>query len=187
MHLFCENNTFVIGKYGPVIKCVEEKEGKEEITFKSIKKDVDISKLGNGEYTLDEVVDNAKSLNKQYILGDYEGRELILRKGKYGLYASWGDNSRNLKELGNRPIENICLEEVIRILDKGSNTIRGISPSSSIRRGPKGDYLFYKTVKMKKPQFYDIKGFLGDTKEDYKICNLTILKSWIEEKYSIKA
>jgi DNA topoisomerase-1 len=182
-----ENNTFVIGKYGPVIKCVEEKEGKEEITFKSIKKDVDISKLGNGEYTLDEVVDNAKTLNKQYILGDYEGRELILRKGKYGLYASWGDNSRNLKELGNRPIENIGLEEVIRILDKGSNTIREISPSSSIRRGPKGDYLFYKTVKMKKPQFYDIKGFLGDTKEDYKICNLTILKSWIEEKYSIKA
>ncbi|NBT59176.1 hypothetical protein EBT16_10375, partial [bacterium] len=50
-------------------------EGKEEITFKSIKKDVDISKLGNGEYTLDEVVDNAKSLNKQYILGDFDGHE----------------------------------------------------------------------------------------------------------------
>lgn len=34
-----ENNTYLIGKYGPVIKCVEEKEdGKEEITFKSVKK-----------------------------------------------------------------------------------------------------------------------------------------------------
>lgn len=182
-----ENNTFVIGKYGPVIKCVEEKDGKEEISFKSIKKDIDITKLGNGEYVLDDVVDTTKSLNKQYILGEYEGRELVLRKGKYGLYASWGDNSRNLKELGNRPIENIGFEEVVRILDKGSNMVREISASASIRRGPKGDYLFYKAPKMKKPQFYDIKSFISDTKEDYKTCNLTMLKSWIEEKYTVKA
>ena len=39
---------------------------------------------------------------------------------------------------------------------------------------------------MKKPQFYDIKNFIRETNEDYKICDLTILKSWIEEKYSIK-
>ena len=55
----------------------------------------------------------------------------------------------------------------------------------SIRKGPKGDYLFYKMPKMKKPQFYDIKGFLSETSEDYKICDITILKSWISEKYNI--
>ena len=33
-----ENNTYMIGKYGPVIKCVEEVDGKEEIKFKPIKK-----------------------------------------------------------------------------------------------------------------------------------------------------
>ena len=43
------NNTYLVGKYGPVIKCVEEVDGKEEITFKPIKKDMDIHKIENGD------------------------------------------------------------------------------------------------------------------------------------------
>jgi hypothetical protein len=39
---------------------------------------------------------------------------------------------------------------------------------------------------MKKPLFHDIKNFITEKKEDYKICDLNILKSWIEEKYNIK-
>jgi len=181
-----ENNTYMIGKYGPVVKCIEEKDGKEEVTFKPIKKDIDISKLQNGEYELNEIINTEKKPNSQFILGQYEGKDVILRKGKFGLYVTWGDNSRNLKELGNRPIENITFQEVKDILEKGSNVIRVINSSTSIRKGPKGDYLFYKTANMKKPQFYDIKKFIGETSEDYKICDLTILKSWIEEKYNIK-
>lgn len=181
-----DNNTYMIGKYGPVIKCVEEKDGKEEVTFKSIKKDLDLNKIENGEYDITEMLDTSKQHNSQYILGQYQGKDVILRKGKFGLYVTWGDNSRNLKELGNRPIENITFEEVKEILDKGSNLVRDINTSLSIRKGPKGDYLFYKTSKMKKPIFHDIKSFIIETKEDYKICDLTILKSWIEEKYNIK-
>ena len=181
-----DNNTYMIGKYGPVVKCIEEKDGKEEVTFKPIKKDIDISKLENGEYELNEIINTEKTPKSQFILGQYEGKEVILRKGKFGLYITWGENSRNLKELGNRPMENITFQEVKDLLEKGSNVVREINSSSSIRKGPKGDYLFYKTAKMKKPQFYDIKSFVGETSEDYKICNLTILKSWIEEKYSIK-
>ena len=181
-----DNNTYMIGKYGPVIKCVEEVDGKEEVTFKSIKKDLDINKIENGEYDINQIVDTSKSQNTQYILGQYQGKEVILRKGKFGLYVTWGENSRNLKELGNRPIENITFEEVKELLEKGSNIIREINTSMSIRKGPKGDYLFYKSSKMKKPVFHDIKSFIIDTKEDYKICDLTILKSWIEEKYNIK-
>jgi len=181
-----ENNTYMIGKYGPVIKCVEEKEGKEEITFKPIKKDLDIKKIENGEYELEEIIQTNKTSNTQYVLGQYEGKDLFLRKGKFGLYAAWGENTRNLKELGNRPIENITFNEVKELLEKGSNIIREINSSLSVRKGPKGDYLFYKNTKMKKPIFHDIKGFIIDTKEDYKICDLTILKSWIEEKYNIK-
>jgi DNA topoisomerase-1 len=176
----------MIGKYGPVVKCVEEKEGKEEVTFKPIKKDIDISKLENGEYELNEIINTEKTPKSQFILGQYEGKDVILRKGKFGLYVTWGDNSRNLKELGNRPIENITFREVKDILEKGSNIIREINSYASIRKGPKGDYLFYKTSKMKKPQFYDIKNFIGETSEDYKICDITILKSWSEEKYNIK-
>ena len=180
-----ENNTYMIGKYGPVIKCVEEVDGKEEITFKPIKKDVDTKLLEKGTFTAEDIIDTNKTAKSQYILGQHNGKDVILRKGKFGLYISWGENSKNLKELGNRPIENITFDEVRKYLDEGSNMIREISSSLSIRKGPKGDYIFYKTAKMKKPDFKDIKVFVSETKEDYKICDITILKSWLSDKYGI--
>jgi len=174
-----DKNTYIIGKFGPVVKCMEEKEG---VTFKSVKKDLDIKKIIDGEYDLKEIIKN----DIPYILlGKYEENDLFLRKGKYGLYATWGDNSKNLKELGNRPIENIKFYEVKDILEKSSNIIRIINSSLSIRKGPKGDYLFYKNIKMKKPNFYDIKEFIIDKEDNYKTCDLNILKSWIKEKYNI--
>jgi DNA topoisomerase-1 len=181
-----ENNTYMIGKYGPVIKCVKEKDGKEEITFQSVKKDFDVSKLETGEYEINDVIEVNKKQNSQYILGQYQGKDVILRKGKFGLYISWGENSKTLKELGNRPIKNITFDEVKSILEEGPSVIREINSSLSIRKGAKGDYIFYKNTKMKKPLFYDIKCFTNETNEDYKICNITILKSWIENKYNIK-
>ena len=179
------NNTYLVGKYGPVIKCVEEVDGKEEITFKPIKKDIDIHKIENGDYNIEEIVDTTKKIKTQYILGQHNGKNVILKKGKFGLYITWGENTKNLKEFGNRPIENITFEEVQKYLEEGSNLIREVSASVSIRKGQKGDYIFYKSVKMKKPQFFDLKNFYVDVKEDYKICNITILKSWINDKYKI--
>jgi len=180
-----ENNTYMIGKYGPVIKCVEEVDGKEEIKFKPIKKDVDTKLLEKGAFTVEDIIDTNKPTKSQYILGQHNGKDVILRKGKFGLYISWGEKSKNLKELGNRPIENITFDEVRKYLDEGSNMIRVISSNISIRRGPKGDYIFYKTSKMRKPEFKDINAFISETKEDYKICDITILKSWLSEKYNI--
>jgi DNA topoisomerase-1 len=118
-------------------------------------------------------------------LGQHNGKDVILKKGKFGLYISWGENSKNLKEFGNRPIENITFDEVKKYLEEGSNLIREISSSISIRKGTKGDYIFYKSAKMKKPQFFDLNKFSSDVKEDYKICDITILKSWINDKYKI--
>ena len=180
-----ENNTYMIGKYGPVIKCVEEVDGKEEITFKPIKKDVDTKLLEKGTFTAEDIIDTNKTAKSQYILGQHNGKDVILKKGKFGLYISWGENSKNLKELGNRPIENITFDEVRKYLDEGSNMVREISSSLSIRKGPKGDYIFYKTSKMKKPDFKDVKAFVSETNEDYKICDITILKSWLSDKYGI--
>jgi len=180
-----ENNTYMIGKYGPVIKCVDEVDGKEEIKFKPIKKEIDIKLLEKGAFTAEEIIDTNKTVKSQYILGQHNGKDVILRKGKFGLYISWGENSKTLKELGNRPIENITFDEVRKYLDEGSNIIREISSSISIRKGPKGDYIFYKNAKMKKPEFKDIKSFTTETKEDYKICDIIILKSWLSDRYNI--
>ena len=180
-----DNNTYIIGKYGPVIKCIEEVDGKEEIKFKAVKKDVDIKLLEKGNYKIEEVIDTNKTAKSQFILGKYNNHDVILKKGKFGLYISWGENSKTLKELGNRPIENITFDEVKKYLEEGSNMIREINKDLSIRKGQKGDYLFYKNSRMKKPQFYDIKSFVSEVKEDYKICDITILKSWIKDKHGV--
>jgi DNA topoisomerase-1 len=177
-----DHHTYIIGKHGPVIKCIENIDGKDEVTFKSIKKEIDVHKIEKGEYTLEEMIEtNAKTF---YNLGSYQGNDVILKKGKFGLYISWGENSKTIKELGNRPIENITFEDIKPFLCSGSNLIREVSPSITIRKGPKGDYIFYKTGKMKKPKFYDLNSF-KETNENYKICDLAILKSWIKEKYNI--
>ena len=131
----------------------------------------------------DLVAEDVNNTKSSRLLGEYNGHPLFIKNGKFGLYASWDKNTKSLKELGNISMENIKLDEIIPILEQGTNIIREISKELSIRTGLKGgDYLFFKTSRMKKPQFFDIKSFVGD----YKICDIDILKSWITEKYSIK-
>jgi DNA topoisomerase-1 len=181
-------HVYTIAKYGPVIKCVEKVDGKKTTTYKSIKKnmDIDIDKLENGGYSLEELIGNdiEKEANKQASqinLGKYEDKDVILKKGKFGLYVTCGEISKTLKHLGNRPIESIQLDEVIPLLEEGSNMVREVSPNISIRKSKKGDYIFFKTAKMKKPKFLTLKGF----EEDYKTCDITVLKSWLKEHHDI--
>ena len=115
------------------------------------------------------------------VLGKYEGKDVILKKGKFGLYVTWGENSKTLKELGNRPIESITFEEIEKYLEEGSNIVREISDNITIRKGKKGDYIFFKTSKMKKPQFFSLSGFV----EDYKLCEIGDLKDWIKETHNV--
>jgi DNA topoisomerase-1 len=182
-----DNNTYIVGKYGPVIKCSEKQaDGKEKTSFKPVRKDVDISTLEKGTTQVKDIIDEKKSeTTSSYNLGQHEGHDVILKKGKFGLYITWDKNTKTLKELGNRPIENITFAEIKKYLNEGSNFIREITPNVSIRKGPKGDYLFYKTSRMKNPKFYDIKSFVTELSEDYKICDIDILKSWISDKYDI--
>jgi len=174
-----ETNEYIIGKYGPVIKNTEIIDGKQVVNFKKIKQDVDVSKIH--EYRVDDLL--AEDIQKKKInLGKYENQDVFIQKGKFGVYASWGQNTCSLKQFGNRPIENISFDEVEKyILEQESGFIREISLDCSIRRSKKGDYLFFKTAKMKKPTFHSLDKF----SEDYKICHVNILKSWIKETYGL--
>ena len=182
-----ETHVYMIGKHGPVIKCLTDK------TFKGIKKDIqiDMYKLENGDYKLEELIvteDKSSTTDKKQdgnVLGVYENEPVFLRKGKFGLYVTWGEKSKTLKELGNRPIESIHFEEVEQILKNGettcSNIVRNINENLSIRKSAKGDYIFFKSSKMKKPSFFNLTGI----NEDYKTCDLDVLKSWIKDKHSV--
>ena len=184
-----ETNTYTIGKYGPVIKTIEKIDGKKVTTYKALRKDIDIniSKLENGEYKLEDIIqsgegnENANKSPNNIILGKYDDKEVILKKGKFGLYITCGDISKTLKKLGNRPLENITYEEVLPLLEEGSNMVREISANISIRKSKKGDYVFFKTPKMKKPKFFDLKNF----DQDYKTCDTNTFKLWLKETYDI--
>ena len=136
------------------------------------------------EEKLEEKEKDKTKKNEKYI-GTYLEQDIILKKGKFGLYFVWKDSNVSLKT--NRGIENITIDDVISLIHREKSdttyTIRKVSDSISIRQGKEGksDYLFFKTEKMKKPSFLSIEGYDGN----YKTDDLSAIKSWITEKYGI--
>jgi len=191
------DHIFTIGKYGPVIKCTRPSEGEgdnkcvKKATFLSVRKDLDIGKVERGEYSLEEIVEDKKE-SGQEPLGEYQGHPLFIKRGKYGRYAAWGSQKKSLAAFGNRPTENLLLEDVVAEIEKHgvpvdgetkvSPIVRIVSDNISIRRGKYGEYIFYKTAKMKKPKFLKLDG----CPEDYKTCHLVFLRDWLLEKFGIQ-
>ena len=185
-----EYHSYIIGKHGPVIKCSLNP---KKITFIPVKPNIDVTILEKGGYKLEDIADAETKPEGKDSLGKYEGYDLVLKKGKYGLYVEWGEKSKSLKCFGNRPKENITYEDVVKILDEipkdgatiggqsSANIVRNISENISIRRGKFGDYIFYKTEKMTKPEFFKLKGFPND----YKSCDKVELTSWINDTFHI--
>lgn len=118
-------HNYIIGRYGPVIKCTKGK----NVSFKSLRKDIeiDVQKLERGEYSLEDLLDKTQQSNRNFDRNtntntdastkwEYKDQPLTIKKGKFGLYAAWGKNTKSLKSLGNRPIENITYDEVVALL-----------------------------------------------------------------------
>lgn len=120
-------------------------------------------------------------------LGKYNGHDVIIKNGKFGLYVKYNEIIQSLKFLGNRPVENIRLNEVEHLLNTNlihtSNILRQITENVSIRKGKvgKGDYVYFKTTKMKRPSFFKMHGFI----EDYHTCDVAHIQRWIKETYNI--
>lgn len=186
------HHVYIIGKNGPVIKHVLNGETK----FKPVRPNLDMCKLERGEYQLEEVVED--TLKQDNNLGKYKGDDLIVKKGKYGLYAVYGENRLSLAMLGNRPVENITYGEVFKVLEedgllkpsynkdqKRKGVLREISSSLSIREGKWGPYVYYKTTQMKTPKFFELKQFEKDTKAKIKTCEINVLKDWIKTTHNV--
>ena len=106
----------------------------------------------------------------------------MLKKGKFGLYVTWGDNKKSINNIEIKECD-ITINDVIPLIENNTNPniIREISSDLSIRKGKYGNYIFYKTKTMSKPNFYKLNNF----KEDYKTCDIDILLSWINTTYKI--
>jgi len=186
-----DTHFYIIGKHGPVIKCLQKGTGKgkkDEVSFLPVKEGLDLKKLERGEYKLEDIVATVKQNQTQ--LGIYKDEPLILKKGKFGLYVTWGQNSKSLSSFGNRPMESIKLEDVLEILNKAeekaesgeaSGVIRFITNDISVRNGKYGPYVFYKTKKMTKPLFLKITNFEGD----YKTCTVATFLEWLKSEHEL--
>ena len=144
-----EKHEYTIGKYGPVIKCTEN----GEVSFKNVKKDLDINKLRNGEYKLQDIIERNETTS--YLLGKYEDQDMFIKNGKFGLYAEWGDNKKSLKGI-KKSMKEITIKDVTSMISENKNILKIINEDLSIRKGKYGEYIFYKTKTMKKPRFINI-------------------------------
>ena len=157
-----DNHVYMISKYGPVIK--HEKDG--VTTFKNIKKDLDIDKLKAGEYKLEDIIIE-KPVFAGKSLGSFKNNEVIVKKGKFGLYMTCGEKNYSLKGLNENTIK---LADVLDILlgTKSSNpkVLKILNDEMSVRKGKFGPYLFYKTKTMKKPRFFGLYQVFGGSKGD---------------------
>lgn len=99
-----EKNKLVIGKKGSVIVSKEE-----ETIYTKVKQDIDLDKLRNGDYKIEEIIDHSKSSFK----GSFMGEEIFIKNGRYGIYTTWKGKNISLYYYKKVPIEKITLENVI--------------------------------------------------------------------------
>lgn len=156
-----EQHKIIVGRYGPVIETKND-EGKK--IYKGIKKGITLEDIKEKSLTLNEIQE--EGVKKDNKLGEKDGKSIEIFNGKFGLYVKYDNKSYSLSSLHKKNIDDVTLEEVISIIDKPSNIKRELSKNATIRLGPKGDYIFYKNEKMKKPKFIDIKKYTGDYMED---------------------
>lgn len=186
-----DEHTLIIGKHGPVVKCVSLKDPKN-ISFLPVKKNLDIQDLKHiPNLTLSHVIDNNVNNLSKNAIGKYKGQELFIKKGKYGIYAQWGKESKSLKEeFASIPIDKINYIDVIKFLDKDTvldptkpvGFVRELNNHICIRTGKYGDYIFYKKPRAKTPLFFKLNGF----DSDYKKCDKSLLLNWIKQTYNVE-
>jgi DNA topoisomerase-1 len=167
-----EYHVYIIGKHGPVIKMY-----KDGVTsFKPVKEGIDLNDLKKGTLTLADIVQD--KAGTATILGKYEGHDLILKKGRYGLYVAWGNKTKSFSWLKEEE-KDVSYEFIVEHIQKSSaNMVREISANISIRNGKYGNYLFYKTDGMTKPKFVTLRDFT----EDYMSCEVGAIEEYVHTK-----
>ena len=167
-----EDHELIFTQYGLSIK---RKIGEEVEYFKTRTNDVDINKLRNGEYKVDDLIEVNNGL------GIYNDFDLKVNKGKYGYYIQYGTNKVSLKDW-TQPIEELDYENAVKIIEnknENKTMLRKLNENMSIRLGKFGHYIYYKNDQMKKPKFFPLK----KCPHNHETCDLDTLQSWISETF----
>uniref|UniRef100_A0A6C0JLD4 DNA topoisomerase n=1 Tax=viral metagenome TaxID=1070528 RepID=A0A6C0JLD4_9ZZZZ len=174
-----DTHEIVFQAYGASIKHTLENGTIEYLpTKKDIK--IDLEKLKNGGYTIDDLIEI-----KNNHLGKYEEENLFIKNGRYGPYVEWGSKRESIKDI-NKPLNEITFDDIISYLSKEDgkqerNVLRVLNGNLSVRKGKFGAYVYYKRKDMAKPEFLNIKKF----NEGFLTCDAETLINWVCEKYKI--
>lgn len=184
-----ENHSLIMGKYGPVVK-VTNARGKFT-NFLKVRDDLDLDELRSKEVVvLEDVIENNTTTTVgTEPIGKYKGKDLYVKKGKYGIYAQWGDERKSLREEFTN-INNIKYIDVLRYLEKDDTLdrnkpvgfVRELTENISIRNGKWGDYVHYKKPRVKNPVFISLKDF----DENHRTCDKQILLNWLKLHHGVK-
>lgn len=186
-----DNNSLIMGKYGPVVK-VTNKYGKF-VNFLKVRDNLDLDELRSKQIiTLDDVLENntTTTVGINEPIGKYKGIDLYVKKGKYGIYAQWGNERKSLKDEFGNNINNIKYLDVLKYLEKDNTLdrnkppgfVRELAENISIRNGKWGDYVYYKKPRVKTPVFIQLKDFT----ENHRTCDKQLLLNWLKINHGVK-
>jgi DNA topoisomerase-1 len=186
-----DNNSLIMGKYGPVVKVTNDN-GKF-VNFLKVRDDLDLDNLRTRQtITLEDVIQNNTTtmVGTTEPIGKYKGKDLHVKKGKYGIYAQWGDERKSLKDEFGSNVNNIKYLDVLKYLEKDDTLdrnkppgfVRELTENISIRNGKWGDYIYYKKPRVKNPVFIPLKDF----DENHRTCDKQILLNWLKINHGVK-
>jgi len=175
---------YIFERYGPAIKHTLY-DGTIEYLPAKKEPEIDLEKLKNNLYSLEELIEV-----RARCLGKYEGGDIYVKTGKYGVYIEWingvNETQRESAKAIKKPIDEITLVDVEDILktrtDKTDKlALRTLNDVMSVRKGKFGVYVFYKRTDMKKPQFLNINKF----NQGFLTCDTATLVDWLCETYKL--
>jgi len=176
-HQIDEEHYLLFGKSGVMIQHVDP-DTKEE-SIKSLRSDfiVDFPKLEKKEYNISDIL----QINQES-LGIYKNSPVLLKKGPYGLYVSWENKNFSLQKIQKQiQIKEITLGIIIELIESESDNsnkmiLRVLNENTSVRKGKYGNYVFFKTKEMSKPNFINIKKCPHNILQD----DSEVILQWIE-------
>ena len=175
---------YIFEKFGPSIKHTLEDGTLEYLTAKK-DQEVDLEKLKNKEYSLNDLLEIKNSY-----LGKYHDEDIFIKTGRYGPYVEFGNENdtkkrESIKEI-KKPLDEITLKDVTEYLENKKDTnektsLRVLNSVMCVKKGKFGPYVFYKRPDMKKPEFLNIKKF----KEGFLTCEANTLVEWLCTTYKL--
>lgn len=120
-------------KYGLIV-ALENKEGTGKDKYQKI------AGLPKGVNIEQVTLNQAQNLlTYPLVLGEYQHKEVEVKNGPHGLYATHNSRNYNLSSLKESEIN---LEQVIKVISQqDSNVLRQFNDQISIRKGPYGNYI----------------------------------------------